>query len=274
MPPLLCPSPLILDHSFPHSSEELRNVAVALGELDGLVDKGSVEIALTGAMQEFLEMFDWSESDSETPLLLDIYRFCSLLFLGAGHRAVRLIFVDDLAPAPPHPCPIGCDKDEGLVSYWCEEMGKVLLKHQALVKPSEKPFVGIACSERFAGEPGQGYPPGSSDALPLVGPNDWRKLADAFVWEVPPEIKEQPVSFSEAYRNLRSLGCERIDKPTTGSHYKAHFPKSRPWALDPNVDPLPHRFLAELEEITGLPVLVVRFALKNGRLPPRKLRIA
>ena len=34
---LLCPSPILLDHSFPRNEEELRIVASALGELEEFV---------------------------------------------------------------------------------------------------------------------------------------------------------------------------------------------------------------------------------------------
>ena len=61
------------------------------------------------------------------------------------------------------------------------------------------------------------------------------------------------LGFAEAYRNVRAIGAERIDPPSGGSHYKVRFPGARPHPLDPNVDPLPDRFLGELAAISASP---------------------
>lgn len=274
MPPLLCPSPLMLDHAFPRSQLELSRVASALGELELVVRSGDAAIAITGALRDFLEVFDWEHDGRCGSVLSEIYRFCSLLFLYEGPRVVSLAVdsVDVTEPIPPHPAP--ADATDGVfVDYWREELGVVFRLHQAVCKPGSTPFIAVACTSQFAGEPSPGYETSEVEHFELVGPKHLSSLGDALTWDIPAGTADQTVSFSDAYRNLAILGCCGIDKPSGGSHYKARFEGKRPWVLDPNTDPIPDRFLGELEEITGLPSRAVKFALKTGRLPPRRLRL-
>jgi hypothetical protein len=250
----------------------LRRAAVALGELERGKSANELEILLTETLQAFLDEFEWNQGSEQIALLTEIHRFCHLLFLSGGSSAVRLVDVDSTSVATAHPAPADCS-EEGFVSLWCEEMGQVYARYRQALGPSEKDFVAIACARKFSGEEGTGYVGGNDEGFMLVGPNDLSNMGDAFVWDVASEIKDQVISFDEAKKHLSIIGCYRIDKPKGGSHYKAHFHGGRPWVLDPNADPIPPRYIAELEEISGYPTLVVRSALKMGKLPPRVLRV-
>jgi len=275
MPPLLCPSPVILDHSFPRSLEDLRSAARALGELMYVVDQGRAGLALTGALRQFVELFEWERVPAEMPVLLEVHRLSALLFMAEHPGLIELaVPAAEAGQAEPHPRPRDAS-DGGLVDYWCSEVGELYALHEHASTPKGRFCVGVACAGLFSGNASPGYePPDAVRVFPLVGPDELDVLVDAFDWDVPADSDRQKVSFADAYRNLRTIGAERIEPPKGGSHYKVRFPGARPFALDPNVDPLPDRFLEELTEITSYPLRVVRFALKKGRLPPRKLRFA
>jgi hypothetical protein len=46
----------------------------------------------------------------------------------------------------------------------------------------------------------------------------------------------------------------------------------RTWPLDSNLAEIPDNFLTELTDITGYKLAVVKYALVEGELPPRKKR--
>jgi hypothetical protein len=268
MPPLVCPSPLMLDHSFPRSDSQLRIIAVSLGELERLIAEHRVEILLTASLRDFVELFEWQRSVDQMALARDIYAYCNLLFLAANAGCVM---VDNPRVERPavHPRPVGCEHDP-LIDLWADELGRILVLHR-LAHPDGY-FVAVACPYRFCGQPTPGYADEGS-AFPLVGPDEVTNLEDAYGWTVPAEIRDARVSFHEAHRNLSAVGATRVDPPKGSSHYIARFPGARSWPLDRNTDPLPDRFLKELEPITGYPLAVIKYALKHGRLPQHVLRL-
>lgn len=271
MPPLLCPSPRMLDHSFPQSDAELSSIALALGQLELVVQRQEGVIAITGTMRDFLEMFEWQGNGG---LLSEIYRYCSLLFLVGGSGKASVSVVPAVADGEPrrHPAPANTVQS-ALTDYWREELGAIFAMHESVTKKGSPPFIGVACASQFSGADSPGYETEDVKHFDLVGPRQLETLDDAFGWDVPAAATAQKVSFADAYRNLPALGCTSIDNPSGGSHYKANFAGKRPWILDPNTDPIPDRFLGELEHITGLPTAVVKHTLKTGSLPPRRLRI-
>src|SRR5690242_3383311 len=104
MPPLLCPSPIILDHSFPRSVQELRIAARALGELVEVVDEGRAGLALTGALRQFVQLFEWQREPAEMAVLHEVHRLSALLFIGAHPGMVELTPPDTEARGTrPHP---------------------------------------------------------------------------------------------------------------------------------------------------------------------------
>src|SRR4051794_14852917 len=127
MPPLLCPAPLILDHSFPRSDAELRRAACALGSLQEIVFRDEAWLGLTEALRDFVELFDWERAAEAGALLREIYDFCARLFLSPVSGFVK-VSVDPEASAW-HPRPADCEEG-GLVDYWCEEVGRLFELHE------------------------------------------------------------------------------------------------------------------------------------------------
>ena len=107
--------------------------------------------------------------------------------------------------------------------------------------------------------------------FPMVGPNQIENLEDAYEWEkIPSEVHSKNVSFDDAIRNIPS-SWSLVEPPQRDSHYKVRFPGNRPWTLDRNVDPIPDRFLKELEDITDLPLPVIKTALLFGSRPRKNV---
>lgn len=271
MPSLICASHRILDQSFPRDAEELRIVAIALGELENLIQSDTIHLVLTDGLQEIIDEFDWNRS-GPYPLLNDLYRLLSIWLLQPDPRLVK-IDVSEIRDYHTHPVIEGCT-NEGLVEVWSDEMGKLLSLHDSHCE-SSKFFIGIACEAAFSGGMLQKYENRQGQrCFPLVGPQQIEHLDDAYDWDVPQSIHLTKVSFASAYKNCHLIGARRIENPSGGSHHKVLFEGERPWVLDPNVDPVPLRFLRQLVPITGLPLPVIVTTLAHGKMPDKLLRFA
>lgn len=274
MPPLLCPSPVLLDQSFPRDEDQLNLVAVALGEVIGCVERNEAHLLLTETLREFVESFDWNPPRPFS-LLTDIHRLLSLLYLQPNERLI-MVDVASVGSYEPHPIPKGCE-NTGLIELWADELGKILTLHDQCY--TESFFIGIACECAFSGEEANEYKnPDELRAFPLVGPDDLPNLEDAFEWTPTKssfnDIRLMEVSFDAAQRNIDVLGAIRVENPRGGgSHYIVIFNGGRSWPLDKNTDPVPERFLKQLIPITGYPLLVIKHALIFGELPITQLRL-
>src|ERR1039458_9224452 len=91
MAPLICPSPIILDQSFPRDTRTLDLVAIALGNLQSRIESGDIAVVLTPALQLFVEDFDWA-TIATYPDLHDLYRLMVQWFLQPHER---LILIED-----------------------------------------------------------------------------------------------------------------------------------------------------------------------------------
>lgn len=269
MPPLLCPSPVILDQSFPRDEYELRLVGEALGEIQNCIEKNRAHLILTDILRDLVESFDWVRT-GPYPLLSIIFGLLNQWLL---QPHVRLIEVDvsNVDDYQPHPLPQSTGK-QGLAECWADEVGKLLTLHDSFCTGTQF-FVGIACESAFAGEDlGEYDNPTGQRAFPLVGPDDLNQLLDAYDWQIPIDMYDRSVSFDSAFKNCGIIGATHVDPPASGSHYKVHFEGQRPWPLDKNTDPVPERYLRELTAITGYRLSVIKYALINGELPPKTLR--
>ena len=178
-----------------------------------------------------------------------------------------------------HPIPNGCQRCGGLADLWAEEMGKLLCKHES-VKDGNEFFIGVACENGFAGKPINRYEDHQLPrTFPLVGKSTCdctqqnSVLSDAYEYVVPRNIEMCNISFAEAYANCACLGNCTIDNPNGGSHYMVRFPGKRPWPLDINHTVIIDRILKELEPITGYPLPAIKYALKNGKIPAKQLKL-
>ncbi|WP_375745468.1 hypothetical protein NR800_12025 [Corallococcus interemptor] len=268
MPSLLLPSPTLLDQSFPRTNEELKVISVSLSGMLELVREGECGLLSTEALRDFVEKFDWDRT-GPYPLLMDIYRFLSQMLLYPSDY----VFEVDVSGATGnmlHPTPTACSS-RGLSGDWSIEAGKVLelhLRHSGL----QDAHIGVACAQAFAGEAKDSYAV-QVPAFPLVGPDDIGSLSDAYEWNVPSDIHQKSISFAEVRKNCFAIGATEILMPKGSSHYMVKFAR-RPWPLDCNTDPVPERFLGQLEDITGYPLPVIKTALIYGALPSKRPKIS
>ena len=270
MPPLLAPPPEFLDQSFPRSDHQLRQIAFGLGEMERLERESLFEFLATPVLIEFVDNFDWSRAELH-PLLLEILNFLNQLFLRSRHTGKIASLCDQVNDFAPHPLPENTE-NAGLAEIWCDELGKIFSVHKE--KQQQPFFIGIACSSAFAGGDIAKFPSEQiNNAFPLIAPDSIGQLDDAYYWNVSRDILQRDVSIADARRNIFILNAVSIDPPSAGSHFKVNFPGSRPWILDPNNDPIPIRFLKQLEEITGYPVAVVKHGLLEGNLPQQVFKL-
>lgn len=272
MPSIISLPPILLDHTFPREVRDLHRVEEALGEIATMAQQNEALILVTDGFRLFLESFNWEEPGVAQKL--QIYRLLAELFL-VGQPFLVNVDCERFRNADRHPLPenliIGVD-----VSLWAEEMAAVLKWHGQYA-PDRVFYIGIACANAFAGGQTSRYPEGTpAPRFPIVGPLDIvgreAVLRDAVEFQLPRGIADPPVSFSQAKRNLGLLGAREVVPPRRGSHYRATFPRSRSWILDPNIgDPIPERFLKELEEITGYEYPIICYVLSRGEFPPRML---
>lgn len=274
MPALIGLSPRLADQTFPRDEHELCIVAQALGELSKLVEGNTVRILGTDFFLMLLEDFSWDQNNS---LRDQIYTHLRLWFLQG--KAVKVRAEIGAKPYEPHPIPENCQTQHGLEEMWADELGKLLVMHDEKAHNGEY-FIGIACEKAFAKLAiGRYERHACRRFFPLIGPNEcdchknMSKLTNAFEHPAPIDYTHGEVSFEEAKTNCFALGASRVVKPRRGSHYKVKFPGARSWPLDSNDDPVPERYLKELEGITGHNLETIIYTLREGKLPPRRLRL-
>jgi hypothetical protein len=274
MPALIGLSPRLADHTFPMDDHELRLVCQAIGKMSESVEKRTVHILSTEFFRMLLADFKWGGNGT---LKNQIITHLNLWLLG-GH-AVNVNADTDGRAYTPHPLPAGCRTQQRLEELWADELGKLVVQHDDHTHNAEY-FIGIACERAFAGEKvGQFEPHTATRLFPLVGPENCdctmkgTLLADAYEYKVPPGYTQTEVSFQAAKKNCFLLGASKVRKPEGGgSHYVVTFPGTRSWTLDANYDPVLEKYLKQLEPITKLPFDVITYALREGKLPPKRLR--
>ncbi|MTJ55792.1 hypothetical protein FJR38_25560 [Anabaena sp. UHCC 0253] len=272
---LLCLSPIILDQSFPRSENELKIVACAIGELQEFISNDKVHLISTDILRQFIEDFDWTATNGT--LLSEIYNFLSNLFL---RQDASLIDIDKyikwcdecgINQYQAHPVPQTC-KDQGLISCWSDELGKILYLHDKCCS-NEEFFIGVACAYGFAGECVDKYDnPNNDRAFPIVDQNNIDVLVDAYDWSVPQDIHQKSVSIQNVKKHCKVIGGT-LEKPVRDSHYKVKFTGHRSWTFSNNDDPVPEQYLKELVEITSYPLKVIKTALIDGYLPQKYLKL-
>lgn len=270
MPPLICGSPLLFDQSFPRNNNELRRVAATLGEIEQQINQNSIHLIITEELKQIINAFDWSKFN-DYPILRDIYRLLSQWFLQPHDRIID-VNLSNIVNHSPHPIPEYCAL-HGLVDIWSDELGRLLVKHDRHC-PQNCFFIGIACELAYTGNAiGSYHNPSNARAFPLVGPEDKdSKLIDAYNWVALPNIQQRHIYVADFFRNYKAIGATRIERPSSGSHFKVRFKNKRSWTLDTNVDPIPHRFIDELEQIAEYPKQVIKTALTTGERPRKIIR--
>jgi hypothetical protein len=273
MPPLITPSPIILDQSFPRSVSEMRLALAALSEILDCLGRREAVLLLTEVLCEIAhgDNIEWERPEESYPLLRDMYQLFCQLFM-KQHDGVVHISTGRIKGHEPHPVPEGCVGD-GLVEIWADEMGRVLWLHDSKCGTAGY-CIAVACACAFSGgELGRYDVDGDPRAFPLVGRDGLKDLLDAYRWDIHPDTLNQNVTFENAIENCRILGAIQIEKPDRGSHYKVHFKGGHKWVVDRNYEFVPDNFLKELIPFTGLPKAVIKCALIQGALPDKILTI-
>lgn len=268
MPPLLLPPPQFVDQSFPRTTADLREVVFAMGRMQELLESHQIELLITKPFGEVVEQFGW-KPPANMALLIDAYRLLTQWILQPSDH-VHSLDVSGITEFEAHPVPDGCG-DGAFVAMWQDEVGRLLVLHDA--QSPRDFFVGVGCKSALCGAACGAY---ESDrrAFPLCGNSEIAKLKDAYEYDIPADLHKKLASVSQVTRNVARLGALDIQSPSGGSHFKVRFPNSRSWVIDPNVDPVPDRFLKQLCEITGWPFDVVKTVLVFGRMPDRRFRLS
>jgi hypothetical protein len=272
MPPLICPSPNIVDHSFPRSNQELRLVQKALLKLTVIAEEEKCLILLTSVLSEFIlnldQTFCW-EVIARYPGVQIIYRV--LAELGLQQHGVQRVDVSAIPLVHCHPLPAGVESNAFSLK-WSEELGRLFTLHSKNCSAG-KFFIGVACTLAFAGEQKGTYENAANlPTFPLVAPDEVVDLDDSWEWDIPAGMHGRHVRFDDAYKHIVLLGGT-VHKPTGSSHYQVRFEGARTWALDVNIDPIPDHFLKQLEPITRQKLEVIKYVLLDGRWPSRVPRI-
>jgi len=235
--------------------------------LEDLMSKDCIHLVLTESLGDLVGEIEWQDRGRQYPILIDIYRLLNVWFLQTHERVIK-IDTRSIQKATVHPLPHGIS-DCGWASLWAEEIGKLLVIHDRVCKPEF--CIGIACEQAFTtGNPNVWQ--NGDRAFPLVGPAQLSILKDAYDWEPPPsDLHLKSVTLADIIDNVYLLGATAVDRCDGDSHFKVLFPRSRPWTLDYNVDPIPERFLRELVDIINLPLSVIKTALVYGRMPKKNV---
>ena len=274
MTPLLCLSPVMLEQSFPRDDDQLSTAALALGNILGAVANGDARLILTATLRQFVEEeIDWSSPKTQG-VLREIYRTFNQLFLTTPQELLQLD-LSEVSGHEPHPSPLGTDPTEGLIVFWRDEVGRLLVLHDKCAS-NNRFFIGIACEKAFSGgEPNSYLNPSGARAFPLVGPSQLINLEDGYEWILPANAHQIIIAFDDVKRNYRAIGGVRFEPPSSGgSHYKVHFNGCRSWPCDYNWGRhIDDKMLDELKTHCSLPLNVIKYALRHGTLPERRIRL-
>ena len=100
MPPLLCLSPVLLDHSFPKDDNELWVVLDALGEIQQHLERADFGLIMTEYLRLIADDFDYSRYH-ECSHLRDIRRLIEQWVL-QPHEGIEEIDVSEVRDYQPH----------------------------------------------------------------------------------------------------------------------------------------------------------------------------
>lgn len=282
MPSIICPSPQILDQSFPRDADELNIIASALGKLVELSLEKRLKVLQTEQFESLIDAeFIWAEKKNldaeQTSLLYDITRQFAQLYLNS---AENIEYIDiNVTEYISHPLPEKCHGE--MVNLLADELGRILIIHDQCIAKDEY-FIGIACPYGFSGDEVDTYQsPTTARYFPLVGEKTFETmLSDAYEWYIPSktDIENRNVARDDLERNYAIIGISDIDSVRgRGSHQLLVIEGKRSISW-----PQPQRkgekdvqkyILDELSEALNYPINVIKYALREGKLPERRCKL-
>jgi len=278
MPPLLCPSPQILDQAFPRTEDELQIIAIALGEMQNALSDQRAGIILTQEFEAIMDMIDWQ--NQPYPLIIEVQRLFSQLFLQT-HPLVIYLDVPTLPQSDYHQHPLPSKCTGLVIANLSDELGKILVMHDQCIEKDEY-FIGIACPYGFSGGDLDTYQsPAIERYFPLVGKKTFEiMLDDAYEWYIPAkmDITNRSVDRNDLERNYAVIGISHIDSEKgRGSHQmliiKGHRDISLPKPQRKGEKNIQDYVLKELSQTLRYPIDVIKYALLEGKLPERRCKL-
>lgn len=274
MPPFLCLPPSLLDHSFPCSEDALRLHAACLGDVSECVlESQEAVLVRTAELQEAVERICWSDRpQTAIPILREIYRHLLQLMTAQGDSFITLELPVD-PNCPPHPIPGNPPLTGALVDTWASALGRLLQQHDSSQRGTDY-CLGIACGMSFDGHSTTTYLSHPRRAFPVVGRIDIATaLIDGYGWDEPSQPCNFHLSFRDIQSNFAAIGGVSFDAPKGDSHYKLVFPNGDTWTCDRNWgSDIGDNVIDELKRYTGMPLSVIKTALRTGRAPRRVSR--
>ena len=89
---------------------------------------------------------------------------------------------------------------------------------------------------------------------------------------LPPHCHQIVIGVDDVRRNFRRIGGIALDLPDKDSHYKVHFSDGSSWTFDHNWGrKIGDNVLNQLKSKSGMPLDVIKYCLKEGKIPSQKL---
>lgn len=277
---LICPSPQILDHSFPRTEDDLEVIAISLGHIIGKLEEKILALLHTNTLDDFISSYhpDWNQY----PMLRDVWVALNQLISHPSQESISedLLQVENYVP---HIVPqkSSYKKDsESLLELWMDELGKILILHDQCIEKDEY-FIGIACPYGFSGGDVDTYQsPAIERYFPLVGEKTFETvLDDAYEWVIPLDIARKTPCIKHLTSSvLEILGASGMEQG--GKHKHVIFSDvSVPFRNhgNPNEELKDYFFdgliKAKVIREKGYTQSVLKYILTEGKLPERRCKL-
>jgi len=251
MPPLLVPSPLILDQTFPRLPEDLGIASRAIARLSILAENGDVILLFTPALIAVIKAFDWSDGSSGR-IRAELFGLLMKMISRSEDRGLIRVSVKGAQSSWMHPLPESCD-GTGQANVWASDVAAIFEGHMCCTHNAEW-FVGVACERGFSGLGLGQYVANGHNSFPLVGEQNLGSLSDSFDWNWHTDYENKTVQIRDLLRAKDRLQIKTIDPPRRDSHYKVTLLNGSVWNFSLNDDPIPRPYLNQLAGYLGMPV--------------------
>jgi len=262
---IVFPSPKLLDHSFPRSTDDLKIVAAALGRLLELRDEGRVIIcfpeALSLIVDEAVDLYTLRSA-----LHRDIFRVYSDLFL---HSRSGIVVMNSPVSPEKHPITVGIAVNP-CVETWSDVLGDALAEHQLCSQESYCDCAGVVDDAAMAEVGRELYQQPYDRAFVLLGPA-LAGVADVIEDDVPANAHNLGVCIRDIRSNFRLINAVEWGRGT--NHYYLKFASGHKWQYQEHCgEPIDDFFLRELVAYSGFSLDLIKYMLTSGKQVPKRIR--